>query len=181
MSRRASGNPVSGARERLVLARELLTLLQEQRQAGGSHGRLLALRGATIHHAYAALVSLLQQAANAAGVANQANQTSLPALERAFEEAGVQAPELALLMQARTHHDDLVFWLEQQLMALYAPAGLARRLLPHQHGHDDGASLTVVTEDPYAPLQDEDLARLDATLHRVAALIRDCAAYSAEW
>ena len=178
MSRRASDNPASGARERLVLARELLTLLQEQRPAGGSHGRLLALRGATIHHAYAALVSLLQQAANAAGVANWANQTSLPALERAFADAGVQAPELSLLMQARTRHDDLVFWLEQQLMALYAPAGLARRPSPHPH---EEASLMVVTEDPYAPLQDEDLARLDATLHRVAALIRDCAAYSAEW
>lgn len=178
MARGVSDSQAVGARERLALARELFTLLREQLRAGAAHSRLLALRGATITHAYAALVSLMQQAAKTAGVPGWANQLSLAALERAFTDAGLQAPEQLLLAHARTDHNDLVVWLEHQLMALYAPEALSRRPLPRS---DEEASLTLAVEDPGAPLHDEDLARLDTALRRVAALIQECATHSGEW
>lgn len=178
MARMVSDHPASGARERLVLGRELFALLREQRQAGASPGRLLALRSAAISHAYVALVSLSQQAAKAAGIPGWAAHTSLAALERAVADDGAQVPELALLAQARADHRDPVCWLEQQQMLLFSPHGLSQR--PQPRNEDEGP-LVMAREDAEAPLQEQDLARLDAALARVAALIEECVAYSAEW
>src|SRR5690606_20012742 len=160
-------------RERLFFAQDLLSLLQRQRELGATRGRLMALRGAVLSHGYSVLVGLVRQAAKSYQVPDYANRVSLVTLEQAFVEAGVEAPEMALVARARRDRADLICWLDQEVMALFGAAGLARRPSPRNENN----LLAVAAEDPYAVLEDGDLKRLAATLDRVSSLLEDCAPY----
>lgn len=178
MSRMVRESETSGLRERLFFARELLTLLRQQAQQGASRGRLLALRGAVLTHAYSVLTGVVRQAAKAYSVPGHGTKISLAELEQSFSEAGVEAPEQALVARARRDRADLIAWLDQEVMALFGAAGLARRPTPRSEQEN---LLAVAAEDPYAVLEEGDLSRLDAMLARVAALLEDCAPYAEEW
>lgn len=178
MSRMVRESETSGLRERLFLARDSLALLRRERDEQASRGRLLALRGAVIFHAYSALVGLVRQAARSYRVAGYESLLSLTALEQAFAAAGVEAPEQNLVARARRTATDPVAWLDQEMMSACGAAGLSRRPQPR---NEDERLLAVAVEDPYALLEQGDLERLDAALARVAALLEDCAPYAEEW
>ncbi|KAF0809425.1 hypothetical protein A167_01708 [Alcanivorax sp. S71-1-4] len=177
MSRMVRDSETSGLRERLFFAQDMLRLLQQQRELGAARGRLLALRGAVVSHGYSVLVGLVRQAAKSYQVPDYASRVSLATLEQAFADAGVEAPEMALVARARRDRSDLICWLDQEMMALFGAAGLARRPSPRNESN----LLAVAAEDPYAVLEDGDLQRLTAMLDRVSTLLEDCAPYAQEW
>ncbi|WP_111656425.1 hypothetical protein [Isoalcanivorax indicus] len=178
MSRMVRESETSGLRERLFLARDSLALLRRLRDEQAPHGRLLALRGAVIFHAYSALVGLVRQAARSYHVAGHESLLSLAALEQAFAAARIEAPEQTLVARARRAPGDPVAWLDQEMMTAFGAAGLSRRPQPR---NDDERVLAVAAEDPYALLEHGDMERLEAALDRVAALLADCAPYAEEW
>ncbi|MCB1836016.1 MAG: hypothetical protein KDH99_00230 [Alcanivoracaceae bacterium] len=177
MSRMVRESQVSGLRERHWFAQVLLNQLQQRQQQDVAVGELLALRGAVVFHLYSALVGLARHAARGLGVKEAESLLSLAAISAACENQGVHAPEIQLIDQARTRHDDPLCWLEQQMMAATGASGLSRRPVAPR----DENALGVIAEDPYAPLARGDLERLQSALQRVKALLDEAATYMEEW
>lgn len=177
MSRMVRESQVSGLRERHWFAQVLFNQLQQRQQQDGAVGEQLALRGAVVFHLYSALVGLARHAARGLGVKEAESLLSLAAISAACEHQGVHSPEIQLIDQARTRHDDPLCWLEQQMMAATGASGLSRRPVAPR----DENALGVVAEDPYAPLARGDLERLQAALQRVRALLDEAATYMEEW
>ncbi|MFC6329945.1 hypothetical protein [Alloalcanivorax gelatiniphagus] len=115
MSRMVRESEISGLRERLFFARSLLKTLNLDED--GPVGPRLALRGGVVFHLYSVLVGIARQAARSYQVSGYEDLISLAALEQAFAAAGVQAPEMNLLAQARANRSDPVFWLDQEMRA----------------------------------------------------------------
>ncbi|MCH8544744.1 MAG: hypothetical protein LAT61_14365 [Alcanivorax sp.] len=178
MSRMVRESGTSGLRERLWFARESLTLLRKGQQSGAARGQQLALRGAVIFHAYSVLVGLVRQAAKSYSVPGCEPLLSLAALEQLFRSAGIESPELNLVARARADQRDPLAWLDTQVMDAFGAAGMARRPQPQA---EQGQRLAVAVEDPYATLEEGDLARLAAAIERVAAVLEESAPYSDEW
>ncbi|MDX1804387.1 MAG: DUF6586 family protein [Alcanivorax sp.] len=176
MSRMVRENEVSGLRERLYFARALLGQLTGE-QAGATPTLRLALRGAVVFHLYSALVGLARQSARTYRVEGYESLFSLAALQQAFAQSGVEAPEMAILSQARHDRGDLIAWLDEQMQASLGAAGLARRPTPPS----DANALNLLAEDNYAPLAEGDLDRLRQACERVAELIEHCVTYLDEW
>ncbi|WP_290522468.1 DUF6586 family protein [Alcanivorax sp.] len=176
MSRMVRENTVSGLRERIYFANAMLRQLTRE-QADASPTIRLALRGAVVFHLYSALVGMIRQSAKTYQVAGADNLFSLAALEQAFADAGVQAPEVSVLAQARQDRADLVAWLDTEMQAALGAAGLARRPTPPSEAN----TLNLMAEDRYAPLADGDLERLEQATARVGELIEHCVGYLEEW
>ncbi|MBF1802605.1 hypothetical protein [Alloalcanivorax profundimaris] len=175
MSRMVRESEISGLRERLFFARSLLKALDAD--PDGAAGPRLALRGGAVFHLYSVLVGIARQAAKSYRVPGYEDLISLAALEQAFRDAGVQAPEMNLLTQARANRSDAVCWLDQEMRAAVGAAGLARRPTPPE----ERDALAIRAEDPYAPLAGGDRQRFDEAAARVAELVEQCAAYMEEW
>lgn len=176
MSRMVRENSVSGLRERVYFAQAMLRqLTHEQREATPTIR--LALRGAVVFHLYSALVGLIRQSAKTYQVAGADTLFSLAALEQAFVAAGVEAPELAVLAQARQDRGDLVAWLDAEMQNALGASGLARRPTPPSEAN----ALNLMAEDRYAPLADGDLERLNDAVTRVSDLLEHCVGYLEEW
>ena len=176
MSRMVRESDNSGLRERLYFARSMLKQLTGE-QATAVPGVRLALRGAVLFHLYSVLVGMARQAAKTYALPGYEQHLSLPGLEQAFAEAGIEAPEITLLRQARQDRGDLIAWLDQQVSAAMGAAGLARRPAPP----GDSNALNVLAEDRYAPLAEGDLQRLADSCQRVAELVEHCMGYQEEW
>ena len=177
MSRMVRESQVSGLRERHWFAQVLLNQLQQRQQQDTAVGEQLALRGAVVFHLYSALVGLARHAARGLGVKEAESLLSLAAISAACENQGMHSPEIQLIDQARTRHDDPLCWLEQQMMVATGASGLSRRPVAPR----DENALGVIAEDPYAPLARGDLERLQAALQRVKALLDEAATYMEEW
>ena len=177
MSRMVRESQVSGLRERHWFAQVMLARLQECQQQGARVGELLALRAAVVFHLYSALVGLARHAARGLGVKEAESLLSLGAISDACARQGVHSPEIQLVDQARTRHDDPLCWLEQQMMAATGASGLSRRPVAPR----DENALGVVAEDPYAPLARGDIERLQGALARVKTLLDEAATYMEEW
>lgn len=175
MSRMVRENEISGLRERLFFARDLLKTLRAE--AGSPMGHRLALRGAVVFHLYSVLVGMARQSARSYQVPGYDDLISLAALERAFADRDVHAPEMQLLIQARQDRSDPVCWLDLELRAAVGAAGLARRATPP----GDTNALALRAEDPYAPLADGDLERLQEAANRVEELLGLFGTYMDEW
>ena len=175
MSRMVRESEISGLRERLFFARSLLKTLNADPDA--AVGPRLALRGGVVFHLYSVLVGIARQAAKTYNVPGYQDLISLAALEQAFADAGLNAPEMNLLTRARADRADLVYWLDQELRAAVGAAGLARR----QADPQERDALSIRAEDPYAPLAGGDLERLARAADRVEALVEQCSAYMEEW
>ncbi|MZR62153.1 DUF6586 family protein [Alcanivorax sp. DP30] len=176
MSRMVRENTVSGLRERIYFANAMLRqLTHDQRDATPT--LRLALRGAVVFHLYSALVGMIRQSAKTYQVAGADSLFSLSALEQAFVEAGVEAPEVAVLSQARKERGDLVAWLDSEMQTALGASGLARRPAPPSEAN----ALNLMAEDRYAPLAEGDLERLSQAASRVGELIEHCVGYLEEW
>ena len=92
MSRMVRDNTVSGLRERIYFANALLRQLTHE-QAEASPTVRLALRGAVVFHLYSVLVGLARQSGKTFQVDGADTLFSLAALEQAFRDAGVEAPD----------------------------------------------------------------------------------------
>lgn len=176
MSRMVRENQVSGLRERLFFAQSLLRQLSED-QAHAAIGIRLALRGAVVFHLYSVLVGLCRQSAKTYAIPGYDACLSLASLASAFAAADVDAPEIALIQQARCDNKDPIAWLDQQMAIAMGASGLARRPTPPQ----DNNALNLLNEDRYAPLADGDLQRLQDCCQRVSKIIELCATYMEEW
>ncbi|MCG8391630.1 MAG: hypothetical protein MI745_00955 [Pseudomonadales bacterium] len=176
MSRMVRENTVSGLRERIYFAQAMLRQLTGE-QAQATPTVRLALRGAVVFHLYSALVGLARQSAKTYQVPGADTLFSLAALENAFRSAEVEAPEIAMLSQARNDRSDLVAWLDGEMQAALGAAGLARRPAPPSEAN----ALNLMTEDRYAPLADGDLERLADAATRVSELVEHCVGYLEEW
>ncbi len=176
MSRMVRENTVSGLRERIYFANAMLRQLTHD-QLEATPTIRLALRGAVIFHLYSALVGMIRQSAKTYQVPGADNLFSLAALEQAFTDAGVEAPEVAVLAQARKDRDDLLAWLDGEMQTALGAAGLARRPAPPSEAN----ALNLMAEDRYAPLAEGDLERLFLASSRVAELVEHCVGYLEEW
>lgn len=176
MSRMVRENAVSGLRERIYFAVALLRQLTGE-QAEASPTIRLALRGAVVFHLYSALVGLARQSAKTFQVPGGETLFSLAALEQAFRDAQVEAPEINILAQARADKGDLIAWLDVEMQSAMGAAGLARRPTPPS----DSNALNLMAEDRYAPLADGDLERLEQASERVTELVEHCVGYLEEW
>ncbi|GAA5116960.1 hypothetical protein [Alloalcanivorax gelatiniphagus] len=175
MSRMVRESEISGLRERLFFARSLLKTLNLDED--GPVGPRLALRGGVVFHLYSVLVGIARQAARSYQVSGYEDLISLAALEQAFAAAGVQAPEMNLLAQARANRSDPVFWLDQEMRAAVGAAGLARR----PAAPEERDALAIRAEDPYVPLASGDRQRLEQAATRVEELVTLCSGYMEEW
>ena len=175
MSRMVRESEVSGLRERLFFARSLLKQLYRDESA--AVGQRLALRGAVVFHLYSVLVGLARQAAKNYQVDGYQDLISLAALEQAFRDAGVEAPEIAMLARARADRGDLIAWLDGEMQTALGAAGLARRPAPPSEEN----ALNLMAEDRYAPLAEGDLQRLADSVTRVGELVEHCMGYQEEW
>ena len=102
---------------------------------------------------------------------------SLSALEQAFRDAGVEAPEIAILARARADRGDLIAWLDGEMQTALGAAGLARRPAPPSEEN----ALNLMAEDRYAPWAEGDLQRLADSVTRVGELVEHCMGYLEEW
>lgn len=177
MSRMVRESHTAGLRERLYFAHLLLDELQAAVAAGDERARLLALRGAVISHLYAVPVGLLRRAAANYQVAGAEEPISLAVLGEAFRAAGVAAPEMVLVEQARRDSADPLAWLDEQMRSAFDTPALGRR--PEPPREDD--ALILQAENPAAPLGPEDLDRLRRCLERVDRLRRECEPHGEEW
>ncbi|PKM22261.1 MAG: hypothetical protein CVV10_05260 [Gammaproteobacteria bacterium HGW-Gammaproteobacteria-14] len=176
MSRMVRDSQVSGLRERLWFGQWMLRQLQAGTAKGSPRGELLALRGAVIFHLYSAVVGLARQALKGQPELLSAPKISLADIEMAATSAGVDSPELQLLSQARSDRNDVMFWLEQEALGLFAASGMARR--PQAPAEN---SLAMAAEDPYAILAHGDLERLEQCCQRVQVLLQDATTLMEEW
>lgn len=176
MSRMVRENTVSGLRERIYFANAMLRqLTHDQREATPTIR--LALRGAVVFHLYSALVGMIRQSAKTYQVAGADTLFSLAALEQAFADAGVEAPEVSVLAQARQDRADLVAWLDAEMQTALGASGLARRPAPPSEVN----ALNLMAEDRYAPLAEGDIERLSQAASRVGELVEHCVGYLEEW
>lgn len=176
MSRMVRDNTVSGLRERIHFASALLRQLTQD-QADATPTVRLALRGAVVFHLYSVLVGLARQSGKTFQVASADTVFSLAALEQAFVDAGVDAPEMAILARARADRGDLISWLDGEMQTALGASGLARRPAPPS----DSNALNLLAEDRYAPLAEGDLQRLADSVTRVSELVEHCMGYLEEW
>ena len=176
MSRMVRDNTVSGLRERIYFANALLRQLTHE-QAEATPTVRLALRGAVVFHLYSVLVGLARQSGKTFQVDGADTLFSLAALEQAFRDAGVEAPEIAILARARADRGDLIAWLDGEMQGAMGAAGLARRPAPPS----DANALNLMAEDRYAPLAEGDLERLSNAIQRVSELVEHCVGYLEEW
>lgn len=176
MSRMVREDSYSGLRERVWLARVMLDDLKDAIASGAPRGRLLALRGAVLFHAYTVPVGLLRQCARAYRVDDVENLINLRALVDGFRKAGVTAPEVALIEQAAGDPADATAWLEGEMQAAFNASALARRPVPPAE-----QELAFVAEDPNEPLAAGDIARLEKAVQRVNGLLEACAPHMEEW
>lgn len=177
MSRMVRDNDSAGLRERLYFARLLLEELESGIARQQGRARLLALRGAVVSHLYAVPVGLVRRAATAYQVPGTGELISLSALARAFEQAGVQAPQARLVEQARLSPDDPLAWLDAEMLAAFDTPALALRPDPPSE-HD---ALMLRAEDTDELLGERDLNRLRDCLERLDQLRRDCEPHGEEW
>lgn len=176
MSRMVRDNTVSGLRERIYFANALLRQLTHE-QAEATPTVRLALRGAVVFHLYSVLVGLARQSGKTFQVDGADTLFSLAALEAAFRDAGVEAPEIAILARARADRGDLIAWLDGEMQTALGAAGLARRPAPPSEEN----ALNLMAEDRYAPLAEGDLQRLADSVTRVGELVEHCMGYLEEW
>jgi hypothetical protein len=176
MSRMVRENQVSGLRERLFFAQWTLRDLRRRQQDGASRGEQLAQRAAVVFHLYSTVVGLARQALRGQPDLLSARQISLAEIERTAAAADVHSPELALIAEARSNRGDMLCWLDEEALSLFAASGFARR--PQAPVEN---SLAVAAEDPYALLAGGDLERLDQSIARVQRLLEEAGALMEEW
>lgn len=177
MSRMVRESQVSGLRERHWFAQLLLKQLDERLQQQAPRGEALALRGAVLFHLYSALVGLVRNAAQNHGVVAAQSLLSLSAISEQLSSAGINAPEVMLVDQARLDQADPVCWLEREVMTAHGASGLARRPTPPSEDN----LLGMLAEDPYAVLAKGDVDRLHSAARRVQELLQQASTYSEEW
>ena len=176
MSRMVRENQASGLRERLFFAQWTLRELRRRQQDNAPRGELLAQRAAVIFHLYSTVVGLARQALRSQPDVLAARHISLAEIERAAAQGDLQAPELALIAEARADRRDPLSWLDEEALSLFAASGLARR--PQAPVEN---SLALAAEDPYAVLASGDMERLAQAVARVQRLLDEAASLMEEW
>ncbi|MEE4252394.1 MAG: hypothetical protein V2I38_17530, partial [Alcanivoracaceae bacterium] len=134
----------------------------------------LAQRAALVFHLYSTVVGLARQALRGQPNLLSGRQISLAEIERAA--AGVHSPELMLISEARADRGDLICWLDEEALSLFAASGMAQR--PQAPVEN---SLAMAVEDPNALLASGDLQRLDVAVKRVQRLLEEAANLTEEW
>ena len=176
MSRMVRENQVSGLRERLFFAQWTLRELRKNLERNAPRGELLAQRAAVVFHLYSTVVGLARQALRGQPDLLSARQISLAEVERTATAAGVHSPELLLISEARANRSDLLCWLDEEALSLFAASGMGRR---PQAPTDN--SLAIAAEDPYALLASGDIERLEKLVARVQQLLQEAATLMEEW
>ena len=174
MSRMVRESQVSGLRERLFFAQWTLRELRKACENKAPRGELLAQRAALVFHLYSTVVGLARQALRGQPDLLSGRQISLAEIEKAA--AGVHSPELMLISEARADRGDLICWLDEEALALFAASGMAQR--PQAPVEN---SLAMAVEDPNALLASGDLQRLDVAVKRVQRLLEEAANLTEEW
>jgi hypothetical protein len=176
MSRMVRETQASGLRERLWFAQWTLRQLRAALASSAPRGEQLAQRAALIFHLYSTVIGLARQALRGQPEVLSARQISLADIERTAEAAGIHSPELALLREARADRQDLICWLDEEALSLFAASGLARR--PQAPVEN---ALAMAAEDPYALLASGDIERLEQAIGRVQRLLEEAATLMEEW
>lgn len=174
MSRMVRESQVSGLRERLFFAQWTLRELRKACENKAPRGELLAQRAALVFHLYSTVVGLARQALRGQPDLLSGRQISLAEIEKAA--AGVHSPELMLISEARADRSDLICWLDEEALSLFAASGMAQR--PQAPVEN---SLAMAVEDPNALLASGDLQRLDVAVKRVQRLLEEAANLTEEW
>lgn len=174
MSRMVRESQVSGLRERLFFAQWTLRELRKACENKAPRGELLAQRAALVFHLYSTVVGLARQALRGQPDLLSGRQISLAEIEKAA--AGVHSPELMLISEARADRGDLICWLDEEALSLFAASGMAQR--PQAPVEN---SLAMAVEDPNALLASGDLQRLDVAVKRVQRLLEEAANLTEEW
>ena len=174
MSRMIRESQVSGLRERLFFAQWTLRELRKACENKAPRGELLAQRAALVFHLYSTVVGLARQALRGQPDLLSGRQISLAEIEKAA--AGVHSPELMLISEARADRGDLICWLDEEALSLFAASGMAQR--PQAPVEN---SLAMAVEDPNALLASGDLQRLDVAVKRVQRLLEEAANLTEEW
>lgn len=174
MSRMVRESQVSGLAERLFFAQWTLRNLTQAINSAAPRGELLAQRAAVIFHLYSAVVGLARQALSQQPKPLPEPPVSLAEIEKAA--VGLHSPELMLISEGRNDSSDMLFWLDQQALSLFAASGMARR----PQAPSDNA-LLMITEDPYALLGSADVEHLHQAVARVQRLLDEAATLTEEW
>lgn len=174
MSRMVRESQVSGLAERLFFAQWTLRNLVKAIDVAAPRGELLAQRASVIFHLYSAVVGLARQALNSQPNHPAVHLISLEEIEKAA--LGLHLPELMLISEGRNDSSDMLFWLDQQALSLFAASGMARR----PQAPSDNA-LSMIAEDPYVLFGSADVERLHQAVARVQRLLDEAATLTEEW